>query len=281
MSLPGSIQTIEDFEILMFKVACRQFSILEPVARGKDDLTLLSFPIGNPNIHRAKFEILTFLLDRDFLIESTSAIGLHPQSVYKIPFQEMIAVESKPLWSELQAKIISNPNYIGTYQITFTSPRKILRPSLCFITRLGKSGRAVVIGILINRKHELYNEPDLSRTSNHHEVLRLEELYHYIIENLENTLPSTHQLARMFGTNEFALKNGFRKMFSTSVYQFYNTEKLKRAHLYIEQSTIPLHKIASDLGFGSYGNFAKAFKKKYGYPPSKVKRWPKIDEVGD
>ncbi|MBD3581300.1 helix-turn-helix domain-containing protein [Flavobacterium selenitireducens] len=50
------------------------------------------------------------------------------------------------------------------------------------------------------------------------------------------------------------------------------TEKLKRAHLYIEQSTLPLHKIATDLGFGTYGNFSKAFRKKYGCAPSDVKR---------
>lgn len=76
----------------------------------------------------------------------------------------------------------------------------------------------------------------------------------------------------MFGTNEFKLKNGFKHFFKTSIYQFYNDERLKRAEMMIQQTTMPLKHVAFMSGFSTYPNFSKAFKKRYGYAPNEVKR---------
>ena len=76
----------------------------------------------------------------------------------------------------------------------------------------------------------------------------------------------------MFGTNEFTLKDSFRKVLKTSIYQFYNDERLKKAHLLILQTAIPLKEIALISGFYNYTNFYKAFKKRFNYPPSELKR---------
>ncbi|MBD3581291.1 helix-turn-helix transcriptional regulator [Flavobacterium selenitireducens] len=273
MSRSGSIHTIEGFERCLFETACRQFKDCRS-NDWSDSNTIVMFDSVGSGKSESKFELLTFILDREFRIESASEqIGFHTLSILKMPFYELIATESKAFWSALEAHIVARKYFSGTFQITFVSQQKTLRPALCSITRLGNSGRTVIMGIFVNCHHALMMEPVVPKNTVNEERLRIENLYHYIFDNLDGQLPSTRELARLFGTNDHTLKEGFRKMFGTSIYQFYLAEKLKRAHLYIEQSTIPLHKIANDLGFGTYGNFTKAFRKKYGYTPSAVKRW--------
>lgn len=100
-------------------------------------------------------------------------------------------------------------------------------------------------------------------------ILKVQE---YILSHLEENLPSSKELAQMFGTNEFTLKESFRNLSNTSIYQFYNDERLKKAHLLIEQTIIPLTKIATLSGFNNYTNFFKAFKKKYNVSPGDIIR---------
>lgn len=100
----------------------------------------------------------------------------------------------------------------------------------------------------------------------------IQKVQDYILNHLEEDLPSTKALAQMFGTNEFTLKQNFRTLFKTSVYQYYNDERLKKAHLLIAQTNIPLTKIAVLSGFNNYTNFFKAFKKKFNVAPSDINR---------
>lgn len=103
-------------------------------------------------------------------------------------------------------------------------------------------------------------------------LLIVRKVLDYIQNNLEEPLPSTKKLARMFGTNEFALKDNFRRLQKTSIYQFYNDERLKKAHLLIEETALPFKDIALSCGFSDYPSFLKAFKKKYHYSPSSITR---------
>lgn len=100
----------------------------------------------------------------------------------------------------------------------------------------------------------------------------IQQVQDYILNNLEEPLPTTKELSKMFGTNAFTLKDNFRKLLKTSIYQFYNDERLKKAHFLIQQTAIPLKEISFLCGFNDYTNFFKAFKKKYQYTPSDLSR---------
>ena len=63
-----------------------------------------------------------------------------------------------------------------------------------------------------------------------------------------------------------------KEKFNTSIYKFYTDERLKRATYLIQKTEIPIKEIAFICGFNDYNNFSKAFKKKYNYPPSALKR---------
>lgn len=100
----------------------------------------------------------------------------------------------------------------------------------------------------------------------------IQKVQDYILNNLEEPLPTTKELSKMFGTNEFTLKENFRNILKTSIYQFYNDERLKKAHFLIQQTAIPMKEISFLCGFNDYTNFFKAFKKKYHYTPSDLNR---------
>jgi AraC-like DNA-binding protein len=80
------------------------------------------------------------------------------------------------------------------------------------------------------------------------------------------------ELSRIFGTNDYKLKFGFKLLFKTSIYQFYTSERLKKAHLLIQQTTIPLKTVSFMSGFSNYPNFSKNFKKQFGCTPMDIKR---------
>ena len=100
----------------------------------------------------------------------------------------------------------------------------------------------------------------------------IQKVQEYILNHLEEALPATKELSKMLGTNEFTLKYNFRTIAKTSIYQFYNDERLKKAHFLIQQTSIPLKEISFLCGFNDYTNFFKAFKKKYQYAPSELNR---------
>ncbi|PKP29054.1 MAG: hypothetical protein CVU01_01940 [Bacteroidetes bacterium HGW-Bacteroidetes-18] len=104
------------------------------------------------------------------------------------------------------------------------------------------------------------------------DVQLMQKVYDYILDNLDKPLPTLKELSRIFGTNEYKLKYGFKYLFKTSIYQFYNIKRLKKAHLLIQQTTIQLKEIALMFGFTTYPNFSKAFKKLFGYSPNDIKR---------
>ena len=116
------------------------------------------------------------------------------------------------------------------------------------------------------------DEAEKHPNSRKSDALLIQRVYDYILAHLEEPLPSLKELSKLFGTNEYKLKDGFRHFFKTSIYKFYTVERLKRAYLMIQQTTIPLKNIALMNGFTDYPNFSKSFKKQFGISPNEIAR---------
>ena len=102
----------------------------------------------------------------------------------------------------------------------------------------------------------------------------IQKVYTYILNNLDEPLPSIKELSKTFGTNPYKLKRTFKRFFNTGIHQFYNEERLKKAHFLITETNLPLKEIAYSCGFNSYLHFYKSFKQKYHYAPTALKRKP-------
>ena len=147
----------------------------------------------------------------------------------------------------------------------------------CSVRRLNNRIE-IMLHLIPAVNHESYypilkkSETNKSLKTTKVDAFLIQKLYDYIIANLEEPLPSLQILARKFSTNEHKLKAGFRHFFKTSIYKFYNDERLKRAYFMIEHTGIPLKNISVMNGFNNYPNFSKSFKKRFGFSPYELKR---------
>lgn len=99
----------------------------------------------------------------------------------------------------------------------------------------------------------------------------IKEVQQYILEHLDQPLPSLPKLAKLFSTNEFKLKRGFRVLYHNSIFKFHLEKRLEVARLKIQNTPTSLKQIAQDHGFRNYSHFSKAFKARYGHKPSYFK----------
>jgi transcriptional regulator GlxA family with amidase domain len=132
--------------------------------------------------------------------------------------------------------------------------------------------RLEIYVIELKQEHSTQNEPQ-----NNAAVELANKIQVYIHNNLSAPLPSIKKLAELFKTNDYFLKDSFKKTTNNSIYQYYNDERLKKSHQLIQETQIPLKEIAFQCGFNSYLNFYKAFRKKFNYTPTTVIRKSNLD----
>lgn len=215
------------------------------------------------------------ILDANFIVIGfTKAASLYFRYDYDvflgIAANELVHPNSTKLWDELKRQAIDGTVLEAPIELEFVTGTKNIQMSFCSMYRL--LGTQNYLLSCITTTIEEISELNQNAKSQPHEVIVIQELYQYIMENLEKPLPTLKQLAIMFSTNEFKLKQGFRHFFNSGIHNFYNSERLKRAHLLIQQSDHQLKAIALLSGFQDYGTFSKAFKKKFGYGPGSLAR---------
>ena len=226
----------------------------------------------------------TFILNKDFVIISFSpnagtALGYVTDHILKMEFHKILAQQSQLLWNDLQVQAKQNNQLQVTVQLLFLTANQSIIPTFCSVSRLLHSDTIIISSVATILMDIM---ADLKATAptvvpKKSETHTIQNVYEYILNNLEEPLPSTKELSRLFGINEFNLKEGFRYFFNTSIYHFYTEERLKKAYLLIQQTTIPLKEIAFTSGFNDYTNFYKAFKKRFMYAPSDVNRHNTLD----
>jgi AraC-like DNA-binding protein len=239
----------------------------------------------NPHYNYKNIVQSTFILDEDFIIKSYNSdapviLGFSTDFLLDKDFSSLLSAESLPLWKAVEEELLSNPDYHTTVELVYVAKNKLLASAFCTVYRLTHCSKILISSVTTVVEETTFK--DVSTTSKHLEqregfsrsadVLLIQNVYDYILDNLDTQLPSMQELSRIFGTNEYKLKLGFKLLFKTSIYQFYNTERLKKAHFLIQQTTIPLKTIAFMTGFSTYPNFSKAFKKQFRYTPMDIKR---------
>ena len=280
---------------MLFEMARGNFNSHIPLSSNEDELETLVvlinmvaeeikesiFHVGYVNPHRTHQFIAqtTFVLDASFLIKSftpevTYFLGYSEFELIDLPLAGIITVASLEQLQDVLDASVSLPTTIA---LDFT-PKEHLPVSVsCSIGKL--VNRSEIILNLVTPAHQDFYNPLVYENENEKhnktrkaDALLIQKLYDYILAHLEEPLPSLKVLSCEFGTNDRKLKDGFRQFFKTSIYQFYNDERLKRAYFMIEHTTIPLKNISVMNGFNNYSNFSKSFKKRFGFSPYEMKR---------
>jgi AraC-like DNA-binding protein len=218
----------------------------------------------------------TIILNQDYKINSFSSdlpsvTEYKPEDLFKMDFDQLISVHSKHQWEQIKNEININSNFQINIKLIFLTSTKNLIPYFCNIFRLVYS-KKIIVSTVTTILQDVIDANNNNPSPRKSDAEIIQNVYKYILDNLEEPLPSAKELSIMFGTNEFKIKDGFRHFFNTSIYQFYNDERLKKAHSFIQETSFPLKEIAIICGFNDYSNFLKAFKKKFNYTPSELNR---------
>jgi len=235
----------------------------------------------NPHYSYQNLVQTTFILDDNFIISNFNmyvpeALYYESEDLLQVDFGKFIAPQSVSIWNTKKEEVSLDDNYHSTVPLIFVTGNNTLLPTFCTISRLRYS-KKIIVNSITTLLQELLSDPKYVLKINPErqtEAVVMQNLYDYILNHLEEPLPTLKELAVLFDHNEYKLKLGFREFFKTSIYNFYHDERLKRAHLMILQTKIPLKEIALMNGFNTYLNFYKAFKKKFKYAPSEVDRGP-------
>ncbi|XOD68191.1 MAG: helix-turn-helix transcriptional regulator [Flavobacteriales bacterium Tduv] len=109
------------------------------------------------------------------------------------------------------------------------------------------------------------NCPFFSDEVNIHKVKKAKDL---LIQDVSNP-PSLRVLTAEVGLSNHQLKEGFKKIFGTTVYGYLLDHKLNIAREKLEEKRMQVQEVAYFLGYENPSHFIKAFKKKYGITPKK------------
>jgi AraC-like DNA-binding protein len=227
----------------------------------------------------------SYILDSNFTIKDISAdvpslLGFDCDELLGKDFTEILTKKSALIWKAIKDEIVQHETYQITVLLEFFTFYKLLIPVYCSISSLWQKTEIIIssFSVVIDEvkgKESLLKElfsAEEQKIHNYLDVKSTQAVYDYVLANMDSTLPTLKELSKIFGTNEYKLKNGFRQLFKITIQQFYNNERLKRSQLLIKETKIPLKTIAVMAGFSTYPNFSRAFKIKFGYSPTKMER---------
>lgn len=245
---------------------------------------------------------LFFLLDKgDTVMAFNSGVKqllfLDDKEVKGKPFHEFLTRESKLAWKDLKAKLMQTDSNSSEEVVTlsFTTPQDLILTTNCLVgkpmgqTGLSESIMVTAVEMVMDSKErelQLRNEvnagkekkslPSGSRKKRTKlsaaDVRKIREIHDHILNNLNKPLASLVELAHSFGTNEYKLKHGFKELYAQTIFSFLMNERLRKASVLIQHTDIPLKEVAHITGFKSAPHFSRAFKEKYEYTPSELRK---------
>ncbi|KVU11198.1 AraC family transcriptional regulator [Burkholderia ubonensis] len=88
-----------------------------------------------------------------------------------------------------------------------------------------------------------------------------------LLRDLRNP-PALDDLARLVGTHEKRLSRAFRDNLGQTVFEYLRDARLRIAHRFLAETSMGIGDIAVEIGFSTAGNFATAFRERFGVTPS-------------
>ena len=80
------------------------------------------------------------------------------------------------------------------------------------------------------------------------------------------------ELSRKVAINECYLKKGFKVMFGTTIFDFYQDQRMEHARYLLYEKGMTVSEVSAQLGYSSISHFSTAFKKHTGLKPCELLR---------
>ena len=78
------------------------------------------------------------------------------------------------------------------------------------------------------------------------------------------------ELSRKVAINECYLKKGFKELFGTTIFEFYQSQRMEHAKFLLYEKGLSVTEVSALLGYSSISHFSTAFKKHTGLKPCEL-----------
>ncbi|ODS86434.1 MAG: AraC family transcriptional regulator [Cytophagaceae bacterium SCN 52-12] len=129
---------------------------------------------------------------------------------------------------------------------------------------------ARVIELLLLQLEQMDEAPHPAVSLRKPDIDKLYAVRDYLLAHLDTTCSLT-DLAHRVGTNEFALKKGFRELFGTTVFGFWHDAKMEQARKLLAEEDRSVSEVSDLVGYQNPRHFSSAFRKKFGVLPSRMR----------
>ncbi len=106
----------------------------------------------------------------------------------------------------------------------------------------------------------------LNNPADKEKVTRAREL---LIQHLCEPI-TIKELSRKVAMNECYLKKGFKEMYGTTIFEFYQSQRMEHAKYLLYEKAMNVTEVSLMLGYSSISHFSTAFKKQTGLKPCEL-----------
>lgn len=106
----------------------------------------------------------------------------------------------------------------------------------------------------------------LANEADREKVIRSREI---LIQHIGEPI-TIKELSRKVAMNECYLKKGFKEMFGTTIFDFYQSQRMEHAKYLLYEKGLSVTDVSAMLGYSSISHFSTAFKKHTGLKPCEL-----------
>lgn len=98
---------------------------------------------------------------------------------------------------------------------------------------------------------------------------KIQQAKDILLENLDTPI-TIKELSKRVAINECYLKKGFKEVFGTTIFDFYQQQRMDHAKYLLYQKGLSVTDVAAILGYSTISHFSAAFKKQTGIKPCEL-----------
>lgn len=106
----------------------------------------------------------------------------------------------------------------------------------------------------------------LSNDSDREKIVRSREI---LLQHIGEPI-TIKELSRKVAINECYLKKGFKELFGTTIFDFYQSQRMEHARYLLYEKGLSVTEVSMMLGYSSISHFSTAFKKHTGLKPCEL-----------
>lgn len=222
----------------------------------KNCLKCSKVPAGDCNRTLNTIDIFTFHFTSSFLSQFACNIKLTNKKDEVLAFKHRSSfTRTFPLCNRKRGVLdgLLNHTYSGSLENIFVNAKihELLLYSL---------------ECLIDEKDEGFSCKFLANDLDREKILHAREV---LLQHIGDPI-TIKELSRKVAINECYLKKGFKEVFGTTIFDFYQQQRMEHAKYLLYEKSLSVTDVSALLGYSSISHFSTAFKKHTGLKPCEL-----------